>query len=59
MKKNLMKVVVNNGQLVKMLITLEPHGIFGYNFAYFVYVHRHTPSQPHCFKRPLSIDTKH
>ena len=22
------------GQLVKMLITLEPHGIFGSNFAY-------------------------
>ena len=25
---------VGRGQLVKMLITLEPHGIFGSNFAY-------------------------
>ena len=27
--------LTSRGQLVKMLITLEPHGIFGSYFAYF------------------------
>ena len=26
--------LASHGQLVKMLITLEPHGIFSFNFAY-------------------------
>ena len=29
---------VGLGQLVKMLIILEPHGIFGSNFAYLFYI---------------------
>ena len=35
MDKGLLSIIsAGCGQLVKMLISLEPHGIFGSNFAY-------------------------
>ena len=35
MDKGLLSIIsADCGQLVKMLISLEPHGIFGSNFAY-------------------------
>ena len=30
--------LVGRGQLVQMLISLEPHGIYGSNFAYYFFL---------------------